>query len=87
MFNVQDKNLTKGEYATCSVMVTPKSGATKLSIESHYQHTYNKTNWSWELGGNFEYVEKSAGGGFTFQLKGNMSSYTWPLAADNDVYL
>lgn len=86
LFNLQDKNLRKGEYAYASVRVKRKTGS-KLDFQTKYVHTFDTTNFTWSIGGNVEY-EQSTGikGGMSFSVSGEAKQKSWQRFADNTLY-
>lgn len=89
LFNLQDSKMTKGKSAHCTALVTPKSGKKKIDFASKYIHTYNKTNYTWSIGGNVKYkaTDKNWSGGMTFKVTGTAKENKWQLYYDNTLYL
>lgn len=86
LFNLQDVKLTsKGKSAHCSALVKAKKGKKKIVFASRYVHTYEKNNYSWNIGGNIKYVSTGITGGLTFEVSGKPLEYSWNHYADTVV--
>ena len=97
LFNIEDKKLKKGEFATCIVQVTPKQSNVWLEFGSKYVHNYTtvillngEASYSFAPSSSLSSSgEASLGLTYTYGFKMTFGASTkgWQLWADNAVYL
>lgn len=82
LFNLDDDYLNANGAQCFASVLNYCSGQKSHKYAAKYVHTYESTSYTWNIGGNINYSEKTgAYGGLSFTVSGSSIGKTWQLYA------